>query len=569
MPGNVVDLLAKRVGSRATDTEVAQRDLPIGAVQIVHHAIVTRSFTAGQLSIGDRIFRNDVIETDSDGQIGVSLTDQTVFVLQKNTRLAIEKFEFDDSQGHFSVYTLIEGSAAFVPGKIADAGGMQIITPVAIFAVRGATGKGVLKVSFDAHERETVPQGQIDIFPNSDGRPPGKVDVYSLQGGLVGSLATNASETARLIVKAHPVLKTNSQIESRKAEQSATVSASDQRRVKREDLYIKAVDRFIASLGSEETPAGATLIDTDASEEYSSGDQQRKTSWSEQAPEAQQLLESEEALRPEELAPEEALEPKEAPEPELTAAPEPQQLLEPEKAPEQTLGSEEVLEPKEAPEPELTAAPEPQQLLEPEKAPEQTLGSEEALEPKEAPEPELTAAPEPQQLLEPEKAPEQTLGSEEALEPKEAPEPELTAAPEPQQLLEPEEALRPEELAPEEALEPKEAPEPELTAAPEPQQLLEPEKAPEQTLGSEEVLEPKEAPEPELTAAPEPQQLLEPEKAPEQTLGSEEALEPKEAPEPELTAAPEPQQLLEPEKRLSKPLAQRKRWSRRRRQSQS
>jgi hypothetical protein len=208
LPGNVVDLLARRLtGSSPLGSKVQLDGLPIGTVKIVHKAFFLRNSTVGPLSIGSPIFREDIIRTDSEGEVGVALADQTVFVLQKASRIAIEKFQFDEGQNeHFSVFTLISGTAAFVPGRVANAGNMQIVTPVAIFAIRGETGKGVLKVSFDAREPGAIPQSEITIFPNSDG-PPGKVDVFSFEGGLVGSLITNVIKSTRLGVEAHKILK--------------------------------------------------------------------------------------------------------------------------------------------------------------------------------------------------------------------------------------------------------------------------------------------------------------------------------------------------------------------------
>lgn len=169
LPSDIVDLLAKRLGSGANLKGINDRTqgVPVGNVRLCHGATVMRSSTIAPLSNGDPIFNNDVIETDSNGEIGVALSDQTVFILQKSSRIAIEGFQFDESRpGNGSIYYIIGGSAAFVAGKIAKSGDMQIATPVATLVIHGATGKGVIKVEFDVRDRGVTPQTKIDIYPN-------------------------------------------------------------------------------------------------------------------------------------------------------------------------------------------------------------------------------------------------------------------------------------------------------------------------------------------------------------------------------------------------------------------
>jgi hypothetical protein len=336
LSGNVVGLLARRLGSGSLplDSNAQACGLPIGAVQIVHNAGFVRNSIVGPFSIGSPIFRDDIIHT-AEGEVGVALADQTVFVLQKGSRIAIEKFQFDEKLGeHFSVFTLISGSAAFVPGRIANAGNMQIVTPVAIFAIRGETGKGVLKVSFDAREPRAIPQSQITIFPNSDG-PPGKVDVFSLEGGLVGSLTTNVIKSARLIVEAHKILNQRKvQTEIDYVGQSAAPGTAGQTNssgpsVNRKDFYLDAVDRFIAQYLSEEQ----------ASEPAQGSEPEREPSL-EQAVEPEltpELRQASEPAQGSEPSLEQAVEPELTPE--LRQASEPAQGSEPEPEPSLVSGT--------------------------------------------------------------------------------------------------------------------------------------------------------------------------------------------------------------------------------------
>jgi FecR protein len=143
LSADLVDLLA---GSPAPN-EYAQASSttpanPIGKVEkVVGIVDVMRNGVSVTLHVGDAVYKGDIIETASDGSCGIGFPDGTALNIVANARMAINDYVFDpNSTSNAALFTLVEGTFAFVAGKVAHTGDMRIATPVATMGIRGTTG---------------------------------------------------------------------------------------------------------------------------------------------------------------------------------------------------------------------------------------------------------------------------------------------------------------------------------------------------------------------------------------------------------------------------------------------
>jgi hypothetical protein len=102
---------------------------------------VVRNGMSVTLHAGDAIYKNDVVQTGSGSSVAIALTDGTAINLVANTRMTLNEFSFDaDSSSNQAMFTLLEGTFAFVAGKAAH-GDMKIATPVGLMRIHeGTTG---------------------------------------------------------------------------------------------------------------------------------------------------------------------------------------------------------------------------------------------------------------------------------------------------------------------------------------------------------------------------------------------------------------------------------------------
>lgn len=92
--------------------------------------------------VGDMLFVKDVIETGSDGGIGITFIDNTVFSAGPGSQIALEEFKFDSNDFRGAMLAdMRQGTLAVVSGDIArrPPGAMKVRTPTAILGVRGTT----------------------------------------------------------------------------------------------------------------------------------------------------------------------------------------------------------------------------------------------------------------------------------------------------------------------------------------------------------------------------------------------------------------------------------------------
>jgi hypothetical protein len=115
-----------------------------GTVTVEHDTIVVvqAKLTSGPVAarVGDFVYKGDVVQTGSDGKIGITFTDGTSFNLSNNARMVLNEFVYDPkSTSNSSLFSLTKGSFTFVAGALARTGDMKLDTPVATMGIRGTT----------------------------------------------------------------------------------------------------------------------------------------------------------------------------------------------------------------------------------------------------------------------------------------------------------------------------------------------------------------------------------------------------------------------------------------------
>jgi hypothetical protein len=95
-----------------------------------------------ELKPGDELYEKDVIDTGSDGTIGLTFTDNSVLSLGPNSEVALSEYRFDSGNFNGTMTTDIrKGTMTMVSGDIARSSpdAMKVRTPTAILGVRGTS----------------------------------------------------------------------------------------------------------------------------------------------------------------------------------------------------------------------------------------------------------------------------------------------------------------------------------------------------------------------------------------------------------------------------------------------
>jgi hypothetical protein len=114
-----------------------------GAVQIEHPAAIIVQANlpttgAQPTKVGDLVYRGDIIQTGSDGKLGVGFADGSSFSVTNNARMEVNEFVYDP-HGHSnsSLMSLTKGTFTFIAGEVAHTGSMKVDTPVGTMGIRG------------------------------------------------------------------------------------------------------------------------------------------------------------------------------------------------------------------------------------------------------------------------------------------------------------------------------------------------------------------------------------------------------------------------------------------------
>jgi FecR protein len=144
LTGDLVDLLAgsptpgqyAQAKTTLPPEAIGKVEKVVGQVTLIHNGV------AGPLHVGDAVYKADVIQTGANSTCGIAFPDGTALDLVNNTRMALNEYNFEaNSASNGAIFSLVEGSFAFVAGQVAHIGeGMKINTPVATMGIRGTVG---------------------------------------------------------------------------------------------------------------------------------------------------------------------------------------------------------------------------------------------------------------------------------------------------------------------------------------------------------------------------------------------------------------------------------------------
>jgi len=92
--------------------------------------------------IGTMVQRNDILETDDTGTMGVIFDDDTTISVGPKSQLTINEFVYNPKQGQFSfVSKLAQGTLSYISGDIAKKApdSVTVKTPSATIGIRGTS----------------------------------------------------------------------------------------------------------------------------------------------------------------------------------------------------------------------------------------------------------------------------------------------------------------------------------------------------------------------------------------------------------------------------------------------
>jgi len=123
---------------------------PIGKVLSVSGSVVIRHTTAVILQanlardgnsaarIGDLVYQGDIVETGTDGLVGIVFLDGTSFNLSRNAHIELSELIYNPrSNSNSTFFNLQKGTFTFIAGATARIGDMKIETPVGTMGIRG------------------------------------------------------------------------------------------------------------------------------------------------------------------------------------------------------------------------------------------------------------------------------------------------------------------------------------------------------------------------------------------------------------------------------------------------
>ncbi|WP_245454630.1 VCBS domain-containing protein [Bradyrhizobium sp. RP6] len=132
----------------------AHTALPVERIGHIHTvtgcvALTQASGVAAQAVAGAPICRGDVLETDADGQITLHFIDGTLFNIFCDAHVALSEFIFAvEGRTPTALFDVTRGSFSFAPGRLREAGSLQLNTPIAGIRTRShAGGFGMLTLA--------------------------------------------------------------------------------------------------------------------------------------------------------------------------------------------------------------------------------------------------------------------------------------------------------------------------------------------------------------------------------------------------------------------------------------
>ncbi|MBH43513.1 MAG: hypothetical protein CMP25_01850, partial [Rickettsiales bacterium] len=147
LKGSTINILAGSIAPNQFAQVSGNEVLSIGEVSNLKEIVKALRLDGNfyTLSVGDPVFKGDVIETGPNGSIGLTFLDKTTLSLSEGGKMVLDELVYDPATGagDFAV-DMLEGAFSFVSGEIAETGedSMTVSTPVATIGIRGTTVAG-------------------------------------------------------------------------------------------------------------------------------------------------------------------------------------------------------------------------------------------------------------------------------------------------------------------------------------------------------------------------------------------------------------------------------------------
>jgi hypothetical protein len=117
--------------------------VPAGRIKIASGAaLIVRGEKVVPAQVGAALFEADALRTGGDGQLGITLKDDTRISLGPASEVRLDRFVYAPAESRFGVVLrLVHGVAAYVSGRIAKLApdSIRLETPAAIVGIRGTT----------------------------------------------------------------------------------------------------------------------------------------------------------------------------------------------------------------------------------------------------------------------------------------------------------------------------------------------------------------------------------------------------------------------------------------------
>jgi hypothetical protein len=119
----------------------AQGPAVVGRIKSVSGSVtIVRASGTVAAGAGQPLHQSDSVRTGADGQVGITLKDETRLALGPNTDVRLDQFLYSPGQGQLRlVMRIARGLVAYVSGRIAKLApdAVRLETPSAILGVRG------------------------------------------------------------------------------------------------------------------------------------------------------------------------------------------------------------------------------------------------------------------------------------------------------------------------------------------------------------------------------------------------------------------------------------------------
>ena len=183
LSGDLVNSLTGHVQYAQAAGVTADIGKVIGHVtKLTGSATAVRNGVSITLNMGDNCNKGDVVQCGSDGTLGITFIDGTVFGLSSNARMVLNEMVYDpNGSSNSSLLSLVQGTITFVAGETAKNGDMKVDTPVATVGIRGTAV--LIEIGFEV----PCPTDPSDPAYQSCVAPPVKFSVLREPDGHIGS----------------------------------------------------------------------------------------------------------------------------------------------------------------------------------------------------------------------------------------------------------------------------------------------------------------------------------------------------------------------------------------------